>query len=79
MTCATAVGITALRVLMPSLIAGENGIATLGAVATQEIPSYDYDLRAWCAARASVHAPPPHPQNPCLHVKQCLASYQYAR
>jgi serine/threonine protein kinase len=46
-------GITGLRVLMPSLIAGENGIATLGKVATVEIPGYDYDLRAWATARAT--------------------------
>ena len=48
------VGIVALRVLMPSMIAGENGIATLGKVTTQEIPGYDYDIKAWCEARANV-------------------------
>mmetsp|Transcript_650 Transcript_650/g.1643 ORF Transcript_650/g.1643 Transcript_650/m.1643 type:complete len:508 (-) Transcript_650:183-1706(-) len=46
-------GIVGLRVLMPSLIAGENGIATLGKVCVAEIPSYNYDLRAWAQARAS--------------------------
>eukprot|EP00283_Hemiselmis_rufescens_P015129 CAMPEP_0173436844 /NCGR_PEP_ID=MMETSP1357-20121228/17371_1 /TAXON_ID=77926 /ORGANISM="Hemiselmis rufescens, Strain PCC563" /LENGTH=384 /DNA_ID=CAMNT_0014401991 /DNA_START=1 /DNA_END=1155 /DNA_ORIENTATION=+ len=47
------VGIVGLRVLMPSLIAGENGIATLGRVCVSEIPSYNYDLRAWATARAT--------------------------
>eukprot|EP00960_Hanusia_phi_P006795 194043-Hanusia_phi.AAC.2 len=47
------VGITALRVLMPSLVAGEKGIQTLGLVTTREIPSFNYDLRAWCEHRAT--------------------------
>mmetsp|Transcript_35426 Transcript_35426/g.85570 ORF Transcript_35426/g.85570 Transcript_35426/m.85570 type:complete len:355 (-) Transcript_35426:92-1156(-) len=46
-------GIVGLRVLMPSLIAGENGIATLGKVCVAEIPSYNYDIKAWASARAN--------------------------
>mmetsp|Transcript_29265 Transcript_29265/g.72248 ORF Transcript_29265/g.72248 Transcript_29265/m.72248 type:complete len:556 (+) Transcript_29265:34-1701(+) len=46
-------GIIGLRVLMPSLVAGENGIATLGLVTTSEIPSYGYNLRQWAEARAT--------------------------
>lgn len=46
-------GIIGLRVLMPSLVAGENGIQTLGMVTTAEIPSYNWDLAAWAEARAT--------------------------
>ena len=51
-----ALGITALRVLMPSMIAGESGIQCLGVVTTKELPEFDYDLRRWCEARAADNA-----------------------
>ena len=51
-----ALGITALRVLMPSMIAGESGIQCLGVVTTKELPDFDYDLRRWCEARAADNA-----------------------
>jgi hypothetical protein len=51
-----ALGITALRVLMPSMIAGESGIQCLGVVTTKELPDFDYDVRRWCEARAADNA-----------------------
>lgn len=47
------VGIIGLRVLLPSLVAGEAGIATLGNVCTIEIPKDDYDLTKWATGRAT--------------------------
>ena len=46
------VGVIGLRCLMPALVAGEAGVQTLGRVACAELPSCDYDFRAWCRGRA---------------------------
>ena len=43
---------------MPALLAGEAGVQTLGAVACAELPTADYDFRAWCSRRANDNAAP---------------------
>jgi serine/threonine protein kinase len=47
------VGITGLRCLLPSLIAGEAGVQTFAKVTCEEFPANNYDFRAWASGRAN--------------------------
>jgi serine/threonine protein kinase len=47
------IGVIALRILMPSMTAGEAGVQQLGSVTVEELPAYGYDLTAWAQYRAT--------------------------
>jgi len=51
------IGIIGLRVLMPSLVAGEMGLQTFAKVTCEEFPDKNYDFRAWAEGRTTDPSP----------------------
>ena len=51
------IGIIGLRVLMPSLVAGEAGVQTFGRVTCSEFPANQYDFRKWATDRVNNMSP----------------------
>jgi len=47
------IGIIGLRVLMPSMVAGEAGVQTFGRVTCSEFPANQYDFRKWAVQRTT--------------------------